>query len=112
MKHRGEIVEQAVRSSGIPISKIAKRMNKSRSWMYLVFANRHVSIEIIHEIGKIIHYNFNSDLSIEYPNKNAQSKSDDHPVEYTTSSEDQNWKERYYALMEKYTELLERLKQN
>ena len=36
MVHRGEIVEQAVRKSGIPIATIAKRLGKSRRWMFLM----------------------------------------------------------------------------
>ena len=37
MQHRGEIVERAIRQSGYPISSIAKKLGKSRRWMYLMF---------------------------------------------------------------------------
>ena len=58
MVHRGEIVEQAVRKSGIPIATIAKRLGKSRRWMYLMFENPDVPLEVIKRIGEIIYYDF------------------------------------------------------
>jgi lambda repressor-like predicted transcriptional regulator len=54
MQHRGEIVEQAVRKSGLSLTKLATRIGKSRKWLYDSFQNPNLSIEYIVAIGKII----------------------------------------------------------
>ena len=53
MLHRGEIIEKAIRESGYSITTVAQRLGKSRRWMYLLFENTAVSIELILQIGKI-----------------------------------------------------------
>ena len=53
MQHRGEIIKEAVYKSGYPITELAKRMGKSRRWVYLLFENNTVSIDIMLQIGKI-----------------------------------------------------------
>ncbi len=55
MLHRGEIVEKTIRESGYSITSIAQKIGKSRRWMYLLFENTAVSIELILQIGKIIY---------------------------------------------------------
>ena len=34
MEHRGEIIEKAIRNSGIPLTSIARKVGKSRQWVY------------------------------------------------------------------------------
>jgi hypothetical protein len=63
MLHRGEIIEKAIRESGYSITKVPQRLGKSRRWMYLLFENPTVSIELILQIGKIIYHDF----SLEFP---------------------------------------------
>ena len=62
MQHRGEIIKEAIYKSGYPITELAKRMGKSRRWVYLLFENPTVSIDIILQIGIIIHYNFSNEI--------------------------------------------------
>lgn len=107
MKHRGEIIEKAVRDSGISITEIARRLNKSRQWVYNLFENPIVSIEVASEIGKIIHYDFT--LEIDPRSKDA------HPIissedrkEYVKSGSADYWKTKYYTLLEEHMELLKR----
>ncbi len=52
MQHRGEIIKIAVYKSGFSISELAKRLGKSRRWMYLMFENNTVSLDIVLQIGK------------------------------------------------------------
>ena len=61
-QHKGKILEKAVRESGIPLTKLTKRINKSRRWIYNAFENPNLSIEYIIEIGGIIHYDFSEVL--------------------------------------------------
>jgi hypothetical protein len=105
MQHKGEIVERAVRESGIPISKVAKRMGKSRKWMYNSFANPQLSIDYILGIGKIIGHDFSKDLD---DIKRLSMVEEKVGITYVKPEEDAVlWKNKYYELLDKYTLLLE-----
>ncbi len=106
MQHKGEIVEKAVRQSGLPLTQLAKRMGKSRRWLYNAFDNPNLSIDHILHIGAIIHYNFSDDIQdlqrfriLEDPRAEENS--------YTVPSESaEYWKNKYLTLLEKYNTLL------
>ena len=102
MQHKGEIIEKAVRASGYPISKLAKKLGKSRKWMYLQFENQNVSIDYIIEIGEIIHYDFLEEINElrRYKNvfNNSPLKNKVEDVEY--------WKDKYLKLLEKHNLLI------
>lgn len=104
MQHRGEIIEKAVRESGVSISKLAKRMNKSRQYIYNIFTTIDVNPDVILEIGKIIGHDFTSEIQIfqlvEEP-----------IVKYNKLNEEVlYWKNKYIDLLEKYNKLLEKAK--
>lgn len=101
MIHRGEIVEQAVRSSGHNLSKLAIRLGKSRKWLYDAFDNPNLSIDYIFEIGKVIHYDFSNDLP-EF-RKTYTSDAMDNLVE------EPSWKTKYITLLEEHQRLLAHL---
>ena len=101
MIHRGEIVEQAVRSSGHNLSKLALRLGKSRKWLYDAFDNSSLSIEHILEIGKIIHYDFSKDVP-ELRRSYIQSDS-------LSTLDEPTWKDKYIALLEEHQKLLAKL---
>lgn len=106
MVHRGEIVEQAVRKSGIPIATIAKRLGKSRRWMYLMFENPDVSIEVIKRIGQIIYYDFHD----EFPMISGKGQAyTDTELQYNTTETAEHWKNKYFKLLEEYNELLKKI---
>ena len=104
MQHRGEIIRKAVYNSGYTITDIAKGIGKSRKWMYLMFENSNVSLDLILQIGEILHYNFsdeikelhNSPFTIKEPHT-SYGKEENNP-EY--------WKNKYLELLENYTALL------
>ncbi|QCR23107.1 hypothetical protein [Pontibacter sp. SGAir0037] len=64
MAHRGEIVEAVVRSSGISLSKLHKKLNISRGTLYNKFDDANLEYEFILEVGRIIHHDFTE----EFPN--------------------------------------------
>ena len=101
MQHKGEIVEKAVRESGIPIIKVAKTLGKSRRWMYHTFESNNISIDVILEIGKIIHHDFSKDIKGLIKYKLASDQSDE-DIENKTEF----WRNKYVELLEKYNELL------
>lgn len=103
MIHRGEIVERAVRSSGIPLTRLAAKMGKSRRWIYNAFETADLSLDTIIEIGKIIHYDFSNEIT-QIAGNNSSSFNDG-KVAYGDESPEY-WKDKYYKLLEEYNALL------
>ena len=106
MQHKGEIVEKAVRQSGLPLSKVALRIGKSRRWLYNAFENPNLSIEQILRIGTIIHYDFSDDIM-----ELQRVRSVEDPIlpqnAYVVPNESaEYWKNKYLTLLEKYNILL------
>ena len=101
--HRGEIIEKAIRESGYSITTVAQRLDKSRRWMYFLFENPAVSIELILQIGKIFYHDF----SLEFPEiiqgKKILKESEN---TYCNNEEVTFWKEKYFTLLEEYNALL------
>ena len=102
MVHRGEIVERVVRSSGIPLTRMAAKMNKSRRWIYNAFETPDLSLDLVLEFGKILHYDFSQDIP---QIVNTKSIVTDHPITYGEDNAEY-WKEKYYQLLEEHTKLL------
>ena len=104
MLHRGEIIEKAIRESGYSITIVAQRLGKSRRWMYLLFENPTVSIELILQIGKIIYHDF----SLEFPEIIQGNKVTNEPENkgHAIKEEVSFWKEKYFTLLEEYNALL------
>jgi ABC-type glutathione transport system ATPase component len=101
MKHRGEIVEKAIRESGIPLAEIARRLKKSRRHLYNIFQNPHLSLDEILQIGKIIHYDFSREFT--------EVRKDDLNINNQNIENKDYWKNKYLSLLEKYNELLEKI---
>ena len=104
MLHRGEIIEKAIRESGYSITTVAQRLGKSRRWMYLLFENPTVSIELILQIGKIIYHDF----SLDFPEIIQGKKVTNEPENkgHAIKEEVSFWKEKYFTLLEEYNALL------
>jgi predicted transcriptional regulator len=106
MQHRGEIIRKAVYNSGYTITDIAKGIGKSRKWMYLMFENSNVSLDVVLKIGKIIHYDFTEDIkefSHFLKTSTIQQTSifkEEHSADY--------WKDKYLQLLEEYNALLKK----
>ena len=90
-KHRGELLRKGIYESGYPITKLAKRMGKSRKWIYLLFEKSNVSVDIMNEIGTIIQYDFFEDKIVE---NNTKSYNEDY------------WKNKYLNLIEEFDAFL------
>ena len=108
MKHKGEIIEKAVRESGITITQLAKQIKKSRRHIYNIFDNPNVPVDVILTIGKIIHHDFShefTDLTGIKSYKTLESFNivEDNSVEYKNT---EYWKNKYFGLLEEYNHLL------
>jgi predicted transcriptional regulator len=113
MQHKGEIIEKAVRKSGFSITALAKRMGKSRRWVYQIFESQVVPVDYIFSIGKIIHHDFTEDI-VELKNYqvNVRKQIMDDTQQPFGSDKDKvdYWKNKYLAVLEKYNDLLVSLK--
>ena len=107
MQHRGEIVERAVRQSGMPLTQLTKKLGKSRRWIYNAFENASLSIEVILEIGKVIHHDFSKDIQELRNILQMTSDTDDFRYEAFGENTMEYWKDKYLILLEKYNALLE-----
>ena len=101
MQHRGEIIKEAVYKSGYPITELAKRLDKSRRWIYIMFENNNISLDVVLQIGKIIHHDFSDEI--------RELKNSVIATEEETSAE--YWKNKYLKLLEEHTELLKAKKE-
>lgn len=103
MQHRGEIVEIAVRESGISISKLALLLGKSRRWVYLLFSNEQVPLDYVIQIGRLIQHDFSTQLD------ELKSLSDRHDFKQQHPSNENDylyWKTKYFELLEETYHLL------
>ncbi|WP_343635816.1 hypothetical protein [Fluviicola sp.] len=105
MQHRGEIVERAIRQSGYPISAIAKKLGRSRRWMYLMFDNTQIDLETVMAIGNIIHHDFSDEIKELGSINNHSFEDPENPYNNQTK---EYWKNKYLKLLEDYNELLKR----
>jgi hypothetical protein len=106
MQHRGEILENAIRQSGIPLTRIVKNLNKSRRWLYNQFSRQDVSLDVFLEIGKLIHHDFSKNLNEFKPNTRQNHLIEDANDAVYGNQSAQYWKDKYMHLLEEYNELL------
>lgn len=102
MIHRGEIVEKVVRSSGIPLARVATRMGKSRRWIYNAFETADLSLDYVIKFGKILHHDFSAEIPQIASHKSSFGED---PLIYGENTVGY-WKEKYYNLLEEYNALL------
>lgn len=104
-KHRGEIVEEAIRKSGFSLKKLAERLKISRNTLYNRFKEPALSYEFITAVGSIIHYNF----EIDFPELEEETnRVGERPVSYVERNTVELLKleKKYTNLLERYNELL------
>ena len=103
-QHHGEILERAVRQSGVSISKIAQKIGYTRAHIYNLFHQKTLDLNLILAVGEAIHYDFSDTVSALKTHKNVQY------AEYTPhiAAEPQPiYESSARQLEQKYTKLLE-----
>ncbi|MEL6607046.1 MAG: helix-turn-helix domain-containing protein [Bacteroidota bacterium] len=91
-KHRGEILEAVIRSSGYSLKALAEKLSISRNTLYNKFKEHDLSYEFILKVGDLIHYDF----TYEYPE-----------IKTTVSVDKNQHAAELWRLEQKYTRLLE-----
>ena len=111
--HRGEIVEKAVRESGFSIVQLAKRMHKSRKWVYNSFENSQLPLDYVLQIGKIIHYDFSLEITeIQRPGRGLLLVGVPEVGHVNPEETLEYWKSKYYNILEEYTEILKSIRKD
>lgn len=95
-QHRGEIVENVVRRSGLSLTVLSSKLGISRNTLYNYFKTKNLSYDFILRVGSILHYNF----AIHFKEMLYKNKEEDLRAEY--------WEleEKYKKLLEKSNRLL------
>jgi len=105
-KHRGEIVEEAIRKSGFSLKKLSERLGISRNTLYNRFKEPELSYEFIIAVSNVIHYNF----GIDFPElqKTEVNEVSERPVNYVDRDaiELLRLEKKYMGLLERYNKLL------
>jgi hypothetical protein len=91
--HIGSIVEKHVKKSGIKIAELARRINKSRRFIYILFENKNAPLHYVEEIGNAIHYDFSSEISGIDKGKQVEL----------------SWKDKYISLLEEHNQFLKKM---
>ncbi|HEY1040054.1 MAG TPA: hypothetical protein VGF30_11645 [Bacteroidia bacterium] len=102
-RHIGNIVEKAVRKSGFPISKLAKRVGYTRQHMYNLFQQAKVDLLLVEEIGKVIGYDFAEEIVALKKYTQTENRND---ITVNESVEYYVLEKKYIALLEEHNRLL------
>ena len=104
--HRGEVLEAVVKRSDLTISETVKRAGYSRSTYYLHINNAQLSYDILESYGKVLGHDFTEHFPdmVKYVSFNTPKESV--TLEQAIRERDQ-WKDKYFNLLEKYNVLVE-----
>ncbi len=107
MSHHGEHVRKIIKDSGLTITALCKKIHKSRRWLYDVFEQKQLNVDVLYQIGQAINYDLISDFPefAKFKHNTYAPWPETGPL---TEGDHQYWKEKYFGLLEKYTELLSR----
>lgn len=115
MPHQGEIVQDAIKSSGISITRIVEELGITRPTMYRKFKDDTLDTNFVKRIGEIIGHDFAQDftlveqsaLSFVTPVAKANVTSSVTPRVTPTQPADSDLSRQLMALQTKYISLLE-----
>jgi len=106
MQHRGELLKKAIEKSGIPKTRIVALTGRSRRWLYNQIERSDVPLDVLLELGKIIHHDFATEIpdlrSRSVSELSLAAETDSVPYPETAAY----WKDKYLKLLEEYMLLL------
>lgn len=104
MKHRGEIVQQAVKSSGFSTTTVAQRLGLTRGQLYNYYDNPKLPLDTIVKIGKVLHYDF----SQHFPELKSDSMVSEPEAIYNSLD---HCRKKLFEITLKYNDALEQINQ-
>lgn len=93
--HRGQALKKVVKDSGIKIAELARRIDKSRRFIYLMFDNKDVPIHLMRSVCEAIRHPFTRDMFEEV-------------IEVKEELPENYWKDKYLNLLEEHNTLLKK----
>jgi len=108
IQHHGEILERAIRQSAIPISKIAKKTGYTRQHIYNLFQQKNIDLNLILTIGEFIHHDFSDSIQPLKKYKQFHQAESAANINEEANGYQTNYKQKYYTLLEEYTQLLKK----
>ena len=122
MPHQGKILQEAIKNSGISITRIVEEMGITRPTIYRKFKENTLDYNFVTRIGEIINHDFSNDITpgqqstlpfvTTHPKKNIITNHVTHRVTPVQSVDSDPAKQllvlqvKYIALLEAYNELL------
>lgn len=103
-EHRGKILENAIREKGYTFAAAAKRMNISRRTLYNYFDEPELAWQKIIDFDKTLLLGLTGKFT-EMSKYMLSNTSDNIAVD---ENDPDYWKNKYIALLERYTKLLEK----
>lgn len=94
--HRGKVVEKAVKNSGIKISELSRKLDKSRRFVYILFSNELAPLHYVRKIGEVINYNFSNQIP-------------ELEEDLGLSENNMSWKDKYISLLEEHNQFLKKM---
>jgi len=91
--HRGQALKKAVYDSGIKISVLARKIEKSRRFIYIMFDNKDVPLYLMKSVCEAIKHPFTRDMFEDKLDLEEELAKD-------------HWKDKYLNLLEEYNNLL------
>lgn len=115
MPHQGEILQDAIKNSGISITRIVDELGITRPTMYRKFKDDTLDSKFVMAVGKIIGHDFSNDFTItqqstlHFTNPVARSvvTSTASPRSASATNADNDLSKQLLALQAKYIALLE-----
>jgi vacuolar-type H+-ATPase subunit I/STV1 len=107
--HRGQLLEAAVKASRLNIEFVAEKAGYSRSSYYKHKEEKDLDYHILASYGKAIKHDFTEELP-EMPKYLIEEPNEDYgktPTLNEAIKQRDQWKEKYYELLEKYNKLIE-----
>lgn len=92
--HTGQLLKKAIINSGIKIAELARKIGRSRRFIYIMFDKQDVPLHYILQIGEAINHDFFAGANSDYNN-----------IPHLYQKEGY-WKDKYVKLLEEHNELL------
>jgi len=64
MPHQGEILQEAIKNSGISITRIVEELGITRPTIYRKFKDETLDANFVSNVGRIIGHNFSADFTL------------------------------------------------
>jgi transcriptional regulator with XRE-family HTH domain len=64
MPHQGEILQEAIKNSGISITRIVEELGITRPTIYRKFKEETIDYSFVKKVGDVINYDFSEDFTL------------------------------------------------